>query len=218
MPGGLRVGVYLGWKGTAPAETVDLRAVAKYASGLPAVVFVRDLGRNPRLDLAALQSEIHTKQLNRVVIAGDSPGYFKAAFTRAMVEAGGDPAEVRLASYPRTRRCLRRGDRAGEGHHGLRRPGCALRPRRRARDDQRASRHARHRRRRRRHPGGARDRRRRQEGLPHREDRHHRRSHGDVRQDLSDPRLRRLHPHAEDGLGRSARDDRAVDPQPRWSR
>jgi heterodisulfide reductase subunit A2 len=99
MPGGLRVGVYLGWKGTAPAETVDLKAVAKYAGGLPSVAFVRDLGRNPRLDPAALKTEILARQLNRVVIAGDSPGYFKAAFTRAMVEAGGDPAEVRLASY-----------------------------------------------------------------------------------------------------------------------
>ena len=63
------------------------------------VTFVRDLGRNPRLDLAALRTEIHSKQLNRVVIAGELAGYFKAAFTRAMVEAGGDPAEVRLASY-----------------------------------------------------------------------------------------------------------------------
>ena len=40
---------------------------------------------------------------------------------------------------------------------------------------------------------------------------HHRRPHGDVRQDLPHPRLRRLHPHAEDGRGRAARDDRPHD-------
>ena len=34
-----------------------------------------------------------------MVIAGDSPGFFKPAFTRAMALAGGDPREVRLASF-----------------------------------------------------------------------------------------------------------------------
>ena len=62
-----------------------------------------------------------------------------------------------------------------------------------------------------RHGGGRRHRRhprradlgqRRQEGLPGRARADHRRPHGQVRQDLPDARLRRLHPHAQDVGGR----------------
>ena len=33
------------------------------------------------------------------IIAGDSPGHFKQAFTRALALGGGDPRRVRLASF-----------------------------------------------------------------------------------------------------------------------
>ena len=54
---------------------------------------------------------------------------------------------------------------------------------------------ARRRRRHRRHHGRPRDRRRRLPGPPRREGAVDRRPHGPVRQDVPDPRLRRLHPH-----------------------
>ena len=72
--------------------------------------------------------------------------------------------------------------------------------------------HARYRRRDRRHPGCARDRRcaaSRCYLVERTGD--HRRPHGHVRQDLPHPRLRRLHPDAEDGGRRSAPDDRSDD-------
>ncbi len=50
----------------------------------------------------------------------------------------------------------------------------------------------------RRHPRGADPGQRRQAGLPGRARADHRRPHGQVRQDLPHPRLRRLHPHAQD--------------------
>ena len=40
-----------------------------------------------------------SSSLNTVVVAGYSPGFFKPAFTRALAEAGGDPENVRLASF-----------------------------------------------------------------------------------------------------------------------
>ena len=47
----------------------------------------------------ALAKEIRKQQLNTVVVAGYSPGFFKPAFTRALAEAGADPENVRLASF-----------------------------------------------------------------------------------------------------------------------
>ncbi len=94
-----RIGVYLCRRGTGAAEAVDRQAIASYAAGLPGVVRVKDWGEQPRLAPNDLADEIRAQQLSRVVIAGDSPGYFKPVFTRAMVQAGGDPEQVRLASF-----------------------------------------------------------------------------------------------------------------------
>jgi heterodisulfide reductase subunit A len=51
------------------------------------------------VDVKSLAEEIRRERLDRIVLAGDSPGYFKPAFTRALELAGGDPSEVRLASF-----------------------------------------------------------------------------------------------------------------------
>ena len=56
-------------------------------------------GIKPKLDPAALADEIRRARIERIVLAGDSPGYFKPAFTRAMATIGGNPDEVRLASF-----------------------------------------------------------------------------------------------------------------------
>jgi heterodisulfide reductase subunit A len=99
MSTGSRIGVYLCRRGTAATSAVDAKAIAAYAAGLPGVVRVQDYGPQPKLDPAKLTAEIRKQQLDRVVIAGESPGFFKPVFTRAMVEAGGDADQVRLASY-----------------------------------------------------------------------------------------------------------------------
>ena len=93
----MRVGVYIGR--VQDHVGVSLEAVERYAANLPGVEVVRQIGFRPRLTPAALAEEIRERKLERVVIAGDSPGYFKPAFTRGMRLAGGNPEEVRLASF-----------------------------------------------------------------------------------------------------------------------
>ena len=93
----MRTGVYFCEMGDLAC--VDLGEVVDYATGLPDVVSVKDLGELPKLDPEILAADIRGKDLQRVVLAGDSPGFFKQAFTRAMALAGRDTDEVQLASF-----------------------------------------------------------------------------------------------------------------------
>ncbi len=93
----MRVGVFIGR--SLPDKGINFQAIANYAANLPAVEKVRLLGYRPKLDPKVLAEEIQRERLERIVLAGDSPGYFKPAFTHAMTMAGGNPDEVRLASF-----------------------------------------------------------------------------------------------------------------------
>ncbi len=95
----MRTGVFIVQANEEGLEGVNLHAVELYAANLPHVEKVRNLGVRPRLDPLALAEEIKASGLERVVIAGDSPGFFKPVFTRAMALAGADTDEVRLASF-----------------------------------------------------------------------------------------------------------------------
>ena len=93
----MRIGVYICQAGIG--DSVNYELVASYARNLPEVELARNLGLRPRIDPHKLAEEIRSHHFDRVVIAGDSPGYFKPAFTKAMTLAEGNPDEVRLASF-----------------------------------------------------------------------------------------------------------------------
>jgi len=93
----MRTGVYFCQVENEDALNID--AVAKYASNLPGVENVEALGVRPRLNPQSLAEALKRGRIERVVIAGDQPGYFKPIFTRALALAGQDPTEVRLASF-----------------------------------------------------------------------------------------------------------------------
>ena len=95
----MRTGVFIIQASEEVPQGINLHSVELYAANLPHVEKVRNLGVRPRLDPIALAEEIKADRLERIVIAGDSPGFFKPAFTRAMALAGGDTDEVRLASF-----------------------------------------------------------------------------------------------------------------------
>src|SRR5512137_2761736 len=94
-----RIGVYVCHPADSDAGPVDLQAVTGWAAGLPGVTSLRMVLVRRTLDPPALRDEIRRDGLTAVVIAGYTPGYYKPAFTRAMAEAGGDPDQVRLASF-----------------------------------------------------------------------------------------------------------------------
>ena len=78
---------------------IDIDAIAKYTLNLPEVESVQDLGILPKIDLDKLSDNIISNNLERIVVAGDLPGFFKPVFTKAMARAGGNAKEVRLASF-----------------------------------------------------------------------------------------------------------------------
>jgi len=94
-----KIGVFFCTEGTGVHDGVDVVAVSEYARRLPGVVDVEIRGVRPKLDPETLAWELKRKEIDTIVIAGDSPGHFKQAFTRALALGGGDPERVRLASF-----------------------------------------------------------------------------------------------------------------------
>jgi heterodisulfide reductase subunit A len=80
-------------------KNLNIEAIAKYSANLSDVETVQILEKKLQLDVDMLKGLIQSYQLDRIVIAGDLPGYFKPVFTRAMALTGGNTDEIRLASF-----------------------------------------------------------------------------------------------------------------------
>ena len=79
--------------------TMDIDAIAKYSANLPEVETVEILGAKANMDISSICDKIVIESLERIVIAGDMPGYFKPFFTKAMSLCGCDVNEIYLASF-----------------------------------------------------------------------------------------------------------------------
>ncbi|MGD0340239.1 MAG: CoB--CoM heterodisulfide reductase iron-sulfur subunit A family protein [Bacteroidales bacterium] len=93
----MRIGVFL----CQLDETTNLNteAIAKYTANLPEVETVQILKPRHQPEIDFICEQIRSNNLDRVVIAGDMPGYYKPVFTKAMALVGGNTNEVRLASF-----------------------------------------------------------------------------------------------------------------------
>jgi heterodisulfide reductase subunit A len=91
-----RVGVF--FFHSADAD-LDLQALADFSRTLAGVVMTRKVAVTPAPDPEKLAKEIAAARLDTLVLAAAHPGFAKAAFTRAMTLAAGDPAKVKLASF-----------------------------------------------------------------------------------------------------------------------
>lgn len=84
---------------TETNKDLNIDSVAKYTANLPEVEFVRIMSMKPPPEVNYLCGLIKSNELERIVIAGEMPGYFKAVFTKAMALAGRNTDEVRLSSF-----------------------------------------------------------------------------------------------------------------------
>jgi heterodisulfide reductase subunit A len=100
MPGPLpRIGIFFLQAGGLSSPSFDLGAVADYAARLPRVIAVRTIAVSEAMVPEKLAAELRKEKLNTVVLAADHPGFYKPAFSRALVLAGCDGTQVRLASF-----------------------------------------------------------------------------------------------------------------------
>ena len=93
----MRTGVFICQTETNRDLNVD--SIAKYSANLPDVETVQVLNVKPPPKIEFLCQQIRSFDLNRMVIAGDMPGYFKPEFTKAMAITERNTDEVRLASF-----------------------------------------------------------------------------------------------------------------------
>jgi heterodisulfide reductase subunit A len=94
-----RVGVYICHCGINIAATVDVEAVAEYASGLPHVVVARDymyMCSDPGQEM--IQQDVREHNLNRVVVASCSPRMHEPTFRTVVEEVGVNPYYFEMAN------------------------------------------------------------------------------------------------------------------------
>jgi len=92
-------GVYICSSTNGQKNVVDISEVVAYARNtqkIPAVWTSYDMDL---VDADLVAAKIREKQLKRIVIAGDRPGFAKSFFTKAMLIAGNNPEDVVLASF-----------------------------------------------------------------------------------------------------------------------
>ena len=98
-PEAVRVGFYVCHCGTNIAATVDVKALAGYAAGLPRVAVSRDykyMCSDP--GQALIEQDIAERKLNRVVVASCSPLLHEATFRRALARAGLNPFLLQMVN------------------------------------------------------------------------------------------------------------------------
>ncbi|UCF09167.1 MAG: CoB--CoM heterodisulfide reductase iron-sulfur subunit A family protein, partial [Thermoplasmata archaeon] len=94
-----RIGVFVCHCGVNIAQTVDVKAVAKYARSLPDVVFtVDDRFMCSESGQQAIRDAVKRKKLNRVVVASCSPRLHEHTFRQAVSEAGLNPFHFEMAN------------------------------------------------------------------------------------------------------------------------
>jgi len=95
----IKTGVYVCHCGTNIASTVDVEAVAAFASGLEGVCIARDytyMCSDPGQDL--IKQDINDFGLNRIVVASCSPLMHEPTFRRACQEGGLNPFFFQMAN------------------------------------------------------------------------------------------------------------------------
>jgi heterodisulfide reductase subunit A len=81
------------------SDAVSVSEVAEYIKKMPDVAVIWDTTSLPIADVKKVAEKIKAGNLNRMVIAGNMPGFVKNVFTKAMSLAGNNPADVVLAGF-----------------------------------------------------------------------------------------------------------------------
>ena len=95
-----RTGIYIiDPPGNENTDIIDISEIISYAQNIPLVSEIWRSNNVALTDPIAIATTIKKQNINRIVIAGDTPGMVKGFFTRAMHIAGNKQEDVVLADF-----------------------------------------------------------------------------------------------------------------------
>ena len=94
-----KTGVYFHYYTNGYSECVNLKEVENYIKKIPGVIILGNSNDLPPVDKQFFIQKIKELQINKLVLAGYTPGIIKTFFASAMQEAELDPEKVLLASF-----------------------------------------------------------------------------------------------------------------------
>ena len=99
MSNAVKTGVYFCKYLNGHPDSIQLKELYAFAEGMEEVAHIWKAGDLDLLDYQKLASVIVAQGINRVVLAGEKPGFIQPVFSRAMASAGIDPAQITNVSF-----------------------------------------------------------------------------------------------------------------------
>ncbi|MBL7110384.1 MAG: CoB--CoM heterodisulfide reductase iron-sulfur subunit A family protein [Bacteroidales bacterium] len=94
-----KTAIYFHWPENRNGNGLDYSDISAYAGKMQGVSVIWNSSDIPLNDIQGFSEKIRAKEIKRLILAGDQPGLYKNFFTKAMVMASNDPADVKLCSF-----------------------------------------------------------------------------------------------------------------------
>lgn len=99
MSNAVKTGVYFCKHLNGHPDSIELKELYAFAEGMEEVSHVWRAGDLDLLDHRKMADVISTRGIDRIVLAGEKPGFIQPAFTKAMNKAGKDPTQITSVSF-----------------------------------------------------------------------------------------------------------------------
>jgi heterodisulfide reductase subunit A len=99
MSNAVKTGVYFCKHLNGHPDSIRLNELYAFAEGMEEVAQIWKAGDLDLLDHRKLAQVISARGINRIVLAGEKPGFIQPMFSKAMAAAGNDPAQITSVSF-----------------------------------------------------------------------------------------------------------------------
>jgi len=99
MSNAVKTGVYFCKYLNGHPDSIQLKELYAFAEGMEEVAHIWRAGDLDLMDHQNLASVISARGINRLVLAGEKPGFIQPMFSKAMAAAGMDPAQITNVSF-----------------------------------------------------------------------------------------------------------------------
>ena len=99
MSNAVKTGVYFCKHLNGHPDSIQLSELYAFAEGMEEVAHIWKTGDLDLLDFRKLADAISDQGINRIVLAGEKPGFIQPMFSKAMAAAGNDPSQITNVSF-----------------------------------------------------------------------------------------------------------------------